>query len=309
MPVRRMGPQKANLCPKRSNERDSGLLSWQSSAMNQMAPDLRAELLTRLDHFVAPPGITGEHRIAGRLFCYCALQRERLASVTPDKPLVGVVLRGTKEVWAGAFSEVLPAGTVFALPGGVPVDVVNIPDDRGLYESLILSIDRLPADIQPLAAPHRIERVSLRLTPDLVEAVVHTSAAIGSNHEAVGRARLTELLTLLAEDPAGRLVLSGNAAERARWLISAAPERDWRVEDLARALGMGASSLRRALTDLGQPFRALLADARMQVARRVLDQGATVTEAAGAAGYTSRSHFTRAFRRAFGTTPGRLPRE
>ncbi|WP_162784649.1 helix-turn-helix transcriptional regulator [Paracoccus suum] len=261
-------------------------------------------MLARLDHFVVTSGATGEQRIAGRLFCYCALERERLASVTPETPLLGIVLRGTKEVWTGTFNEVLPAGTVFALPGGAPVDVVNIPDARGLYESLILSIENLPAPIQPIAGPRRIERLAIRLTAELVETLVHTAAAIGNNHAAVGKVRLTELLMLLAEDSAGQILLAGDIAQRAQWLIAAQPDAHWTVAQLARELGMGASSLRRALDRLGRPFRKILAEARMQAARRTLADGASVTEAAVAAGYASRSHFTRAYRQAFGATPG-----
>lgn len=270
-----------------------------------MLNDLRADLLARLDEFAAPRGTMGEQRLAGRLFCYCALERERLASIKPEGGLLGVVLRGKKEVWYGAFSETLGPGAVFALPRGMPMDVVNIPDDRGRYISLVLQIDRLPTGIPPQPAPRRIDQVSVCLTPDLVEAIAHTAAAIRNPQgERIGLLRLTELLTLLADDPAGRLILAGNVAERARWLIGSDPARDWQVGDLAREMGMGASSLRRTLGSLGQPFRGLLAEARMQAARKVLDEGADVAAAAEAAGYRSRSHFTRAYRRAFGMTPG-----
>lgn len=273
--------------------------------MNQMSPDLRARMLARLDHFAAPPGVTGEHQVEGRLFCYCALQRERLAMIVPRRAVLGVVLRGRKEVWYGGFSETLTPGMAFALPRGVPLDVVNIPDDRGLYESLVLQIDCLPPGVAPQPAPRRIERVSVTLTPELIETFGHVTSAIGTiRSEAVARLRMAELLILLSDDPAGRLVLAGDVAERARWLVDARPDHDWQVEELARELGLGASSLRRRLDRLGRPFRALLTEARMDAARRVLDEGGDTAAAMAAAGYHSRSHFTRAFRAAFGTTPG-----
>lgn len=274
--------------------------------MNQMIHDLRTELLARLGGFAAPPGVTGEHAVAERLFCYCALHRERLASIVPAGALLGVVLRGQKEVWRGSFSEALNPGTVFCLPRGMPIDVVNIPDDRGVYESLVLQIDRLPPGVAPQPAPRRIERLSVTLTPDLVESIVHTASAIRSARgETVGMLRLAELLTLLSDDPAGRLLMAGDAAERAAWLIAAQPDHDWRVEEVARALGMGASTLRRSLDGLGRPFRSLLTEVRMDAARGALAQGADVAGAASAAGYRSRSQFTRAYRMAFGETPGR----
>ena len=67
---------------------------------------------------------------------------------------------------------------------------------------------------------------------------------------------------------------------------------------------MCASSLRRELDRLGRPFRSLVAESRMQAARRVLEAGGDTAAAMAAAGYRSRSHFTRAFRQAHGRTPG-----
>ena len=67
----------------------------------------------------------------------------------------------------------------------------------------------------------------------------------------------------------------------------------------------GASTLRRRLTEEGTPLRDVLAGARMQVAQELLLRGTgNVTAAAEAAGYSSRSHFTRRFRAVYGSAPG-----
>jgi len=58
---------------------------------------LRRRLLARLEGFRAPAG-SGVHSHARNLFSYCALKRERLAAIKLPHPLIGIVLRGRKEV-------------------------------------------------------------------------------------------------------------------------------------------------------------------------------------------------------------------
>lgn len=276
------------------------------ASMNIVTPDLKAQLLARLRPFVTPVATPGEHGLPGRLFSYCALTRERLAAVTPEKPILGVVLRGAKEVWHGDRAEVLTPGTLFALPAGIPVDVVNIPDPRsGVYESLVLCITQRPAGIAPQPLSGRLPCFTVGLTPDLVEALAHaaTDIADARRAEAVKDHRIAELLTLLADDPAGRLVLAADLPERAAWLLASDPSHPWTVAELARRLAVGASTLRRELDAAGRPFRSLLAEARMQAAQDALHAGASLTEAALAAGYASRSHFNRAYRSVHGRDP------
>lgn len=79
------------------------------------------------------------------------------------------------------------------------------------------------------------------------------------------------------------------------------------VADLARTAGMGASSFHdrfRAVT--GTTPLQYLKDLRLIEARRLLrDQQTAVAEAAYAVGYESPAHFSRDYRRKFGTAPSR----
>lgn len=268
---------------------------------------LRLRLLDRLGRFSRPTA-PGRHTVAGQLFTYCALDRERIAAIRPEHPLLGIVLKGAKEVWIGDRSERQGPGDVFVLPRGVALDVVNIPDDRsGRYESLIFELTALPPATRPAAprVPYASAGFRVALTADLVEALGHAATAIADpgRRDSVKALRLAEVLAHLKDAPAARSLFERSLAETLAWRIAEAPEAPWTVERLARDLGLGASTLRRRLGQEGTSFRAVLGEVRMRTAERLLAAGASSLTAAEAAGYSSRSHFARAFRDRFGHAP------
>lgn len=266
----------------------------------------QADLLDALARFrtgrgsgVAPHGFG--------LFSYCAVTRERLASIRLERPVLGVVLSGAKEVWRGLGQERLPAGSLFALPARVPLDVVNDPDPRnGRYQSLIIEVTpEMTADGPPAAAAASGAGAAIALRPELVEAVVHAAAAIAEGPAAapVRRARVAELLALLAEEPAAGVLFDLSAADRVAQLIRTRPEHAWRSDVVARSLGMSEATLRRRLREDGSGFSVILRRERMSVARRLLERGMASGLAAAAVGYASRTHFARAYRATFGRNP------
>jgi AraC-like DNA-binding protein len=281
---------------------------------------LRRQLLDRLRPLATAPGRPrkdpGLHNFtrkqAGRqVFTYCCFAAERLAQVVIGRPLIGIVLSGEKEFWLGDQSQRFVAGDVFVSPGGATLDVVNIPNARGLYESLLVEVASLPPSIAQLPdlppAPRKGFDIGVTLTADLVDALAHaaTTLATSSHAALLGEHRLAEVLMLLRADPAARPLFDVPLADRIRWMVSADPTRRWTADALAKRLAMGASTLRRRLTADGTPLRAVLAAARMHIAQDLLTRGdASVTAAAEAAGYSSRSHFTRRFRSVYGSTPG-----
>ena len=267
---------------------------------------LRADLVHRLRPMTTrQPGM---HSRGDHLFSYCTLDRERLAAIRLPHPVLGIVLHGIKEVWVGDAVTELRPGTIFVLPGGRPLDVVNIPGPAGLYESLLLHVPRVPDAVAPLtpdeSAGHG-DAFRVPLTPDLYQAVIHAAAAIAdsASAEVLKSLRLTEVLTLLRAVPAARPLFRRTLGEDVAWLVGHAPDLDWSVDRVASTLGIGASTLRRRLTAEGQSFRILVRNARLRAARRMLDSGASSLAAAEAAGYVSRSHFARRYRQTFGVSP------
>lgn len=75
----------------------------------------------------------------------------------------------------------------------------------------------------------------------------------------------------------------------------------------ARQLGLSSSRfLHRFRAHTGLPLRPYLRWRRLLVALRTVMQGASLTEAAHAAGFADSSHFTRTFRRHFGLAPSAI---
>lgn len=81
--------------------------------------------------------------------------------------------------------------------------------------------------------------------------------------------------------------------------------RPWTLGTLAREVGVSRSALAKRFTELvGQPPMRYLARWRMQVAARLLADGATkVAAVAREVGYDSEAAFSRAFKRIVGTSP------
>lgn len=264
-----------------------------------------ARLLTGLARFRAPRG-SGSIPHGESMFSYCALARERLLAMELPHPLIGIVLAGRKEVWRGSVVDVLLPGTLFVLPRGVPLDILNIPGDRtGSYQSLVLEIRG--RDLPDLAPPAGMPAWGLAVPLDdgLVDAVLHAAAAIadGPASGTVRAARLAELLALLHAVPEARALYERTMADRVARLVCGDLARGWTSAEVAGRLAVSESTLRRRLAEGGESFSRLLRRERMEAARRQIAAGVGSQAAALAVGYVSRAHFARAYRSVFGRNP------
>jgi len=93
---------------------------------------------------------------------------------------------------------------------------------------------------------------------------------------------------------------------KAMSLMHRQPEHDWRVETLAREIGMSRSGFSARFTSLvGEPVLQYLTALRMQLAHRELRQTSdTLARIAERVGYQSEPAFNRAFKRVVGIPPG-----
>ena len=104
--------------------------------------------------------------------------------------------------------------------------------------------------------------------------------------------------------------LSGGAKRRVLEMIDAALDTRLTIEMLAREVGLSPAHFARAFKEtLGRaPHQYLLAQ-RLERARRLLETTEqTLSDIAQRTGFADQAHFTRLFKRAFGTTPGALLR-
>lgn len=285
--------------------------------IHDRSPDernLSATLVERLRPLMAPKGTAGRYPHGRQLFSYCSIERERLKAIELASPIVGIVLRGLKEVWLGDTTHRLEPGTVFVMPARVRMDIVNIPPSNAAsYESLLLEIEALPAGISPIIGCHDDDTdicdFRVPLNTDMVDALVHAATAVADTSvgETIKMLRLMEVLTLMQPFAAARPLFRASLSDEVAWLIRSAPSEVWTVERVAGQIGLGASTLRRRLALEDQSFRKILRAERLKAGRRALQSGASSIAAAEAAGYASRSHFARRYRELFGSTPtGRI---
>jgi AraC-like DNA-binding protein len=123
--------------------------------------------------------------------------------------------------------------------------------------------------------------------------------------------RLAEWLRALIErSAAGRPRRSplthgdDKALRLARDYLADRPERNISLDELATAAGIGKFRLIRLFRQrTGLPPHALQLAHRIRSARRLLEAGLTIAEAATTAGFADQSHLHRHFRRSLGVTP------
>jgi AraC family transcriptional regulator len=114
---------------------------------------------------------------------------------------------------------------------------------------------------------------------------------------------LDEVVRILAPPPEPSAPLNPRVA-RARELLRSAPMRRLALADLAATVGFSPSRLAHLLRPhLGLPIRRYLLWLRLRDALREIARGATITQAAHAAGFADAPHLDRTFRRMLGFTP------
>jgi len=178
-------------------------------------------------------------------------------------------------------------------------------DDRP-FNPLLTS---LPKEIHLPAA----RNPSTGLLRSLVETAVAESHGSRPGAENV-LGRLAELmfvevvrrhLETLPADQTGWLAgLRDPMIGRALASLHRAPAQSWTIEALGRAVGVSRSVLAERFTVLvGQPPMQYLACWRMQLASRLLADGARIADVAEAVGYQSEAAFSRTFKKMVGMPP------
>jgi AraC-like DNA-binding protein len=98
-----------------------------------------------------------------------------------------------------------------------------------------------------------------------------------------------------------------STADAVRALVRWQPDRSWTADLLSAEFGMSNATLRRKLSREGASLRTLLAEERMAAASTMLmDERASIREAALAAGYLSPRRFIERFREIQGADPRSL---
>lgn len=181
-----------------------------------------------------------------------------------------------------------------------------------------------PADypfLQSLPKVIHIRREQGRMVQgfaEMVHMIVHESVASLAGREVVLR-RLSELLLIQvirawieqqAEASSGWVAaLRDQPISAALGLIHQSPERGWKVEELARAVGLSRSAFSARFTQLvGEPPMTYVTRWRMRRAKRLLKNDVKIETIAKLLGYESEVAFRQAFKREIGIPPARYRR-
>ncbi|MBW8810594.1 MAG: AraC family transcriptional regulator [Lysobacter sp.] len=243
-----------------------------------------------------------------------------------SRPLVALVVQGHKRVQMGTQSFELSAGDSMLITADVPtVSQVTDASEGEPYFSLVLDLD--PAVIAQLivevnvALDGRTAPVHIEPTdPDVAATALRLVRLLDNSTAAtVLQSQLVREMHywLLAgrHGPAIRnLGLPGSSVQRvsrAVAIIRAEYAKPLRVEQLAEAAGMSASSLHqhfRSLTSLS-PLQFQKQLRLIEARRMMLSEGTSASDAAYTVGYESVPQFTREYGRMFGAPPAREIRE
>jgi AraC-like DNA-binding protein len=271
--------------------------------------------LTRRDHDLDRDLM---HCSLGVQSCY---RPQNISKVTFSKPALLVVVSGSKEIELANRRFVARAGECLIVPADTEFWIAKYPDPlSGLYLGLGLrfDIETIEAFQRNYGRGFESWNLSSHWQAPASEAALEWiiqwlewSQKYPPSVQ-VQRHRLMELLLVLAQSGiAGNILFSRNPSWRQRigQLIGIDPARDWKCQDLCRALGVSESALRRHLHGEGSSFRGLLEETRLMSGLNLVQETSlTICQVADAVGYRSQSRFTDRFKERFGVTPTGLRR-
>jgi AraC-like DNA-binding protein len=210
-----------------------------------------------------------------------------------------VVLPGQLVVWDPSSPHAGEA--VDARPWAARLMVVEVADLAALAGDDDLSVLGDTAFPEPVISDPRLAGDFLAL-----HTALETSATRLERDE-----RLAEWLRALVERPPGgrprrspRSPRDDKALRLARDYLADQPERNISLDELATAAGISKFRLIRLFRQrTGLPPHALQLAHRIRQARRLLEAGQTIAQAAAATGFADQSHLHRHFQRSLGITP------
>jgi AraC family transcriptional regulator len=218
---------------------------------------------------------------------------------------------------------VVPPQSLWVSPSATPITLRLNSTLRYLRVSLDpLYLSRLISPIVDEVAPLRLRRAYAVESPQIRNLML-TLKDEADNRNAGGLAMVEAVTTALGhllvrhagvERPTpihNRGGLSATAKRRVLELIDARLDARLTVEMLSQEVGLSVAHFARAFKEtMGRAPHQYLLALRLERARRLLETTSlTLSDIAQRAGFADQAHFTRLFKRAFGTTPGALAKQ
>ena len=221
---------------------------------------------------------------------------------------VGLLSRGAQRSWSGRGAVEAGAGQVITVNPAETHDGAPIGEERA-WSMLYVA----PALVGSVVEDLSEGRLGTRELHAPVVDDVRTARLFGAARAAVlrdarGGALAERLLLLFAAlfkpAPASTRSTPGRVA-RVRERLDDDPAKPHHLAELAALAGLSRFQLLRAFAQAtGLTPHVYLVQRRLEVARQLMRGGATLADAAAAAGFADQSHLNRAFRGRYGYTPG-----
>jgi len=217
---------------------------------------------------------------------------------------------------------VVPPHSLWVSPSANPITLRLNSTLRYLRVSIDpVHLSRLISPSLEALEPVRLRRTYAVQSPQMAHLML-TLQDEADSHNASGLATVEAVTTALGhllvrhagiEQPRPVRIrggLSGAAKRRVLELIAAALDARLTIERLAREVGLSPAHFARAFKEtMGRAPHQYLLALRLERARRLLETTqATLSDIAQRTGFADQAHFTRLFKRVFGTTPGALAR-
>jgi AraC-like DNA-binding protein len=227
-----------------------------------------------------------------------------------DQLGVGVMLSGAHRSWSGIGHVEAHAGDIIMVNPGEMHDGMPLGDRPREWRMLYFD----PAVVARLAEAEGVASIEI-VRPAVSDRLLAT--------------RFPDLFTSVTDERPDRLLLEENllrlimrisrrygvrpparepspSVKKALARIDRDPTSPVKLAELAEVAGTSRFRLLRGFVrEVGATPHAYLVQRRVDLARRLLADGRPIVEAAMDSGFADQSHFTRAFVRQFGVTPGR----
>lgn len=228
---------------------------------------------------------------------------------THEALVLGVIEGGAEGFRFRGGQVVAPAGSVVVVPPGEVHTGEAAAPQGWAYRVLYLGPDWLAgAGVAPGVGFREasVEDPDLAAHVRLAHAALTRPGASPLARETLLRAALARLVARHADArPRQDMLPVPRAVGEARAFLDAHPEAAVTLTGLAARVGLSPAHLARSFSVvLGVPPHTYQMTARVRLARRLLDGGASPAEAALTAGFADQAHLTRVFKRVVGVPPG-----
>ena len=246
------------------------------------------------------------------------LSKEHHSAFAPhyhDKLVIALYRGGQKHFRCHHSEGLARRGDVLLIAPGVVHDAKTVGDAPWHFVSLYLTDDQLavatgqePCSLSTRIGSHQVFRAGTRGAALGQELLAAVQEAEDSDDDLALEVLLTELLSACrATEPVPRSNHRHLEAVAAR--LCKEPGKPVTLKELSDQLGVSREHFTRSFrAHFGlSPFQMLIA-ARAELARRLIQQGNGLAEAAHCAGFADQSHMTRWFRKFYAATPGQFAR-